>query len=50
MVTVRCASLSSISVLVAAEVQKLAGGMAETSKEIDERLAHLTVTINELND
>lgn len=36
--------------VVAAEVQKLAGGMAETSKEIDERLAHLTVTINELND
>lgn len=36
--------------VVAAEVQKLAGGMAETSKEIDERLAHLTITINELND
>lgn len=36
--------------VVAAEVQKLAGGMAETSREIDERLAHLTVTINELNE
>ncbi len=36
--------------VVAAEVQKLAGGMAETSREINERLAHLTVTINELND
>ena len=36
--------------VVAAEVQNLAGGMAETSREIDERLAHLTVTINELND
>ncbi len=36
--------------VVAAEVQKLAGGMAETSKEINERLEHLTVTINELNE
>ena len=36
--------------VVAAEVQKLASGMAETSKEIDERLSHLTVTINELNE
>ena len=36
--------------VVAAEVQKLAGGMAETSREINERLTHLTVTINELND
>lgn len=35
--------------VVAAEVQKLAGGMAETSKEINERLSRLTVTINELN-
>lgn len=35
--------------VVAAEVQKLAGGMAETSKEITDRLAKLTVTINELN-
>ncbi len=36
--------------VVAAEVQKLAGGMAETSKEINERLSRLTVTINELNE
>ena len=35
--------------VVAAEVQKLAGGMAETSKEINESLSRLTVTINELN-
>ncbi len=35
--------------VVAAEVQKLAGGMAETSKEIDSRLSRLTVTINDLN-
>lgn len=35
--------------VVAAEVQKLASGMAETSKEIDSRLSRLTVTINELN-
>ena len=34
--------------VVAAEVQKLAGGMAETSKEIDLRLACLTETINDL--
>ncbi|MDE7016422.1 MAG: PocR ligand-binding domain-containing protein [Lachnospiraceae bacterium] len=36
--------------VVAAEVQKLAGGMAETSKEINERLEQLTVTINDLNE
>lgn len=35
--------------VVAAEVQKLASGMAETSKEIDVRLASLTETINGLN-
>lgn len=35
--------------VVAAEVQKLAGGMAETSKEIDSSLSRLTVTINDLN-
>lgn len=35
--------------VVAAEVQKLASGMAETSKEINQRLSSLTVTINELN-
>ena len=35
--------------VVAAEVQKLAGGMAETSKEINESLSRRTVTINELN-
>lgn len=35
--------------VVAAEVQKLASGMAETSKEIDSRLSRLTVTINNLN-
>ncbi|MBD5522086.1 MAG: chemotaxis protein [Lachnospiraceae bacterium] len=35
--------------VVAAEVQKLASGMAETSKEIDSRLSSLTVTINDLN-
>lgn len=35
--------------VVAAEVQKLAGGMAETSKEIDSRLSRLTDTINDLN-
>ncbi|MCH5250314.1 MAG: PocR ligand-binding domain-containing protein [Lachnospiraceae bacterium] len=34
--------------VVAAEVQKLASGMAETSKEIDLRLACLTETINDL--
>lgn len=36
--------------VVAAEVQKLAGGMAETSKEINDRLTQLTITINELNE
>ena len=36
--------------VVAAEVQKLAGGMAETSKEINERLKQLTITINGLNE
>ena len=36
--------------VVAAEVQKLAGGMAETSKEINDRLEQLTVTINDLNE
>lgn len=35
--------------VVATEVQQLAAGMAETSKEIDSRLASLTVTINDLN-
>lgn len=35
--------------VVATEVQKLAGWMAETSKEIDSRLSRLTVTINDLN-
>lgn len=35
--------------VVAAEVQKLASGMAETSKEINSSLARLTDTINELN-
>lgn len=35
--------------VVAAEVQKLAGGMAETSKEINSNLSRLTVTINDLN-
>ena len=35
--------------VVAAEVQKLASGMAETSKEIDSRLSRLTDTINSLN-
>ncbi len=35
--------------VVATEVQKLAGGMAETSKEIDARLLRLTETINDLN-
>lgn len=35
--------------VVAAEVQKLASGMAETSKEIDMRLSRLTNTINDLN-
>ncbi|MDE6662445.1 MAG: PocR ligand-binding domain-containing protein [Lachnospiraceae bacterium] len=35
--------------VVAAEVQKLAGGMAETSKEINLNLSRLTVTINDLN-
>lgn len=35
--------------VVAAEVQKLAGGMAETSREITDSLSKLTVTINELN-
>lgn len=36
--------------VVATEVQKLAEGMAQTSKEIDSKLAQLTITINELND
>lgn len=35
--------------VVATEVQKLAASMAETSKEIDAKLASLTETINELN-
>ena len=35
--------------VVAAEVQKLASGMAETSKEINTRLSRLTDTINGLN-
>lgn len=35
--------------VVAAEVQKLAGGMAATSREIDMRLSRLTNTINGLN-
>lgn len=35
--------------VVAAEVQKLASGMAETSKEINLNLSRLTVTINDLN-
>ena len=35
--------------VVAAEVQKLASGMAETSKEINMRLSRLTDTINSLN-
>lgn len=35
--------------VVATEVQKLAASMAETSKEIDSKLANLTETINELN-
>ncbi|MCM1263118.1 MAG: PocR ligand-binding domain-containing protein [Butyrivibrio sp.] len=35
--------------VVATEVQKLAASMAETSKEIDSKLANLTVTINGLN-
>lgn len=35
--------------VVAAEVQKLASGMADTSKEIDLRLSSLTETINSLN-
>lgn len=35
--------------VVAAEVQKLASGMAETSKEIDTRLSRLSDTINSLN-
>ncbi len=36
-------------VVVANEVKKLAEGMAETSKEIDGKLAQLAITINELN-
>lgn len=36
--------------VVATEVQKLAEGMAETSREINSKLSHLTVTINELNE
>lgn len=35
--------------VVATEVQKLAEGMAETSREINTRLSQLAVTINELN-
>ncbi len=35
--------------VVATEVQKLAGSMAKTSKEIDSRLSRLTDTINNLN-
>lgn len=35
--------------VVAAEVRKLAEGMSTTSKEINDKLARITVTINELN-
>lgn len=36
--------------VVAQEVENLAKGMAEISKEIDSRLTQLTLTINELNE
>lgn len=36
--------------VVATEVQKLAGSMAETGKGINESLSRLTITINELNE
>lgn len=36
--------------VVASEVQKLSAGMADTSRDITEKLANLTITINQLNE